>query len=38
MWNDLLAARPLSPMLQIGKQYYENLTPEIIDSILDGLE
>ncbi len=27
-----------APMLQIGKQYYENLTPEIIDSILDGLE
>jgi NADH-quinone oxidoreductase subunit E len=27
-----------APMMQIGKQYYENLTPEIIDSILDGLE
>lgn len=27
-----------APMLQIGKQYYENLTPEIIDSILEGLE
>ena len=27
-----------APMLQIGKQYYENLTPEIVDSILDGLE
>ncbi|QYZ66929.1 MAG: NADH dehydrogenase [Gammaproteobacteria bacterium (ex Lamellibrachia satsuma)] len=27
-----------APMMQIGKQYYENLTPEIIDSILEGLE
>ncbi len=27
-----------APMLQIGKQYYENLTPELVDSILDGLE
>ena len=27
-----------APMMQIGRQYYENLTPEIIDSILDGLE
>jgi NADH-quinone oxidoreductase subunit E len=27
-----------APMLQIGKQYYENLTPEIVDSIIDGLE
>ncbi len=27
-----------APMLQIGKQYYENLTPEIIDSVLEGLE
>ena len=27
-----------APMMQIDKQYYENLTPEIIDSILDGLE
>jgi NADH-quinone oxidoreductase subunit E len=27
-----------APMLQIGKQYYENLTPEIIDSILEGVE
>jgi len=27
-----------APMMQIGKQYYENLTPEIVDSILDGLE
>jgi NADH-quinone oxidoreductase subunit E len=27
-----------APMMQIGKQYYENLTPEIVDAILDGLE
>jgi len=27
-----------APMLQIDKQYYENLTPEIIDSVLEGLE
>ncbi len=27
-----------APMMQIGKQYYENLTPEIVDSILDRLE
>jgi len=27
-----------APMFQIGNRYYENLTPELIDSILDGLE
>ncbi len=27
-----------APMMQIGKQYYENLTPEIVDAILGGLE
>jgi NADH-quinone oxidoreductase subunit E len=27
-----------APMMQIGKQYYENLTPELVDSILEGLE
>jgi NADH-quinone oxidoreductase subunit E len=27
-----------APMMQIGRQYYENLTQEIVDSILDGLE
>jgi len=27
-----------APMMQIGRQYYENLTPEIVDSILEGLE
>lgn len=27
-----------APMMQIGREYYEDLTPEKIDSILDGLE
>ena len=27
-----------APVMQLGRQYYENLTPEILDSILDGLE
>ncbi len=27
-----------APMMQIGKQYYENLTPQIVDAILEGLE
>jgi NADH-quinone oxidoreductase subunit E len=27
-----------APMMQIGHDYYENLTPEKIDSILDSLE
>jgi NADH-quinone oxidoreductase subunit E len=27
-----------APMMQIGNQYYENLSPEIIDAILEGLE
>lgn len=27
-----------APMLQIDKQYYEHLTPETIDKILDGLD
>ena len=27
-----------APMMQIGNQYYENLTPEIVDAILEGLE
>ena len=26
-----------APMFQIGDQYYENLTPQKIDEILDGL-
>ena len=27
-----------APMFQIGNKYYENLTPELVDSILEGLE
>lgn len=27
-----------APMMQIGHSYYENLTPELVDQILDGLE
>ena len=27
-----------APMMQIGHKYYENLTPELVDSILDSLE
>ena len=27
-----------APMMQIGKEYYENLTPDLVDSILDRLE
>jgi NADH-quinone oxidoreductase subunit E len=27
-----------APMCQIGNKYYENLTPELVDAILDGLE
>ena len=27
-----------APMFQIGTKYYENLTPELVDSILEGLE
>jgi len=27
-----------APMIQIGQKYYENLTPELIDSILEELE
>jgi NADH-quinone oxidoreductase subunit E len=27
-----------APMMQIGDRYYENLTPELVDSILDSLE
>ena len=27
-----------APMMQIGDRYYENLTPEMIDTILEGLD
>lgn len=35
---ECLAACGNAPMFQIGKTYYENLTPEKVDRILDGLE
>ena len=35
---ECLAACAGAPMFQIGKTYYENLTPERIDKILGGLE
>ncbi len=35
---ECLAACAGAPMLQIGKTYYENLTPEKIDQILSTLE
>ncbi|MDH3379848.1 MAG: NADH-quinone oxidoreductase subunit NuoE [Gammaproteobacteria bacterium] len=35
---ECLAACGGAPMMQIGKRYYENLTPASIDEILDGLE
>jgi len=34
---ECLAACVGAPMMQIGDHYYENLTPEKIDSILEGL-
>jgi len=35
---ECLGACVNAPMFQIGRDYYENLTPEKIDSILDGLD
>ena len=35
---ECLAACAGAPMMQIGKDYYEDLTPEKIDRILEGLE
>lgn len=35
---ECLAACAAAPMFQIGKKYYENLTPEKVDSILEELE
>ena len=35
---ECLAACGGAPMFQVGKTYYENLTPERIDEILAGLE
>jgi NADH-quinone oxidoreductase subunit E len=36
--EECLAACVGAPMCQIGKKYYENLTPEKIDTILEELE
>ena len=35
---ECLAACGGAPMFQIGRNYYENLTPEKVDEILDGLD
>jgi NADH-quinone oxidoreductase subunit E len=35
---ECLGACGYAPMFQIGEQYYENLTPEKVDSILDQLK
>lgn len=35
---ECLAACVGAPMFQIGNRYYEHLTPEKVDEILDGLE
>lgn len=35
---ECLAACAAAPMMQIGEQYYENLTPNKIDEILSALE
>ncbi|MDH3637990.1 MAG: NADH-quinone oxidoreductase subunit NuoE [Gammaproteobacteria bacterium] len=35
---ECLAACGGAPMMQVGEEYYENLTPERVDVILDGLE
>ncbi len=35
---ECLAACGNAPMFQIGRDYHENLTPEKVDQILDGLE
>ena len=39
-WEEVecLGACGGAPMMQIDRTYYENLTPELVDSILDGLE
>jgi NADH-quinone oxidoreductase subunit E len=35
---ECLAACTVAPMFQIGRKYYEHLTPEKVDAILDELE
>ena len=36
--EECLAACAGGPMMQVNHVYYENLTPEMVDEILDGLE
>jgi NADH-quinone oxidoreductase subunit E len=36
--EECLAACACGPMMQVNHKYYENLTPEKVDEILDGLE
>jgi NADH-quinone oxidoreductase subunit E len=36
--EECLAACSGGPMMQVNHKYYENLTPEKVDEILDGLE
>lgn len=36
--EECLAACSGAPMMQVNHKYYENLTPEKVDEILDGLE
>ena len=36
--EECLAACAGGPMMQVNHKYYENLTPEKVDEILDGLE
>lgn len=38
MEEECLAACCGAPMMQVDHVYYENLTPEKVDEILDGLE
>ncbi len=35
---ECLGACVNAPMMQVGREYYEKLTPETLDTILDGLE
>ncbi|GAB4358642.1 MAG: NADH-quinone oxidoreductase subunit NuoE [Gammaproteobacteria bacterium] len=35
---ECLGACVNAPMLQLGNEYHENLTPESVDALLDGLE
>jgi NADH-quinone oxidoreductase subunit E len=36
--EECLAACACGPMMQVNHKYYENLTPQKVDEILDGLE